>query len=118
MYYHQSPLLCSILLLLSLSSQAPLTKRSINGPVISVNFPDPAIIQDPVDNSWYAFSTNSAGKNVPVAHSTDFNTWTVIDGYDAVPQVGQWSTGAAVWAPDVVQLVFILLVLRQADRQY
>lgn len=93
-------------------------KRSINGPVISVNFPDPAIIQDPVDNSWYAFSSGSAGKHVPVAHSTDFATWNVIDGFDAVPQLGKWSTGADVWAPDVVQLVLGLLILRPSDWKY
>ncbi|KAL9122170.1 MAG: hypothetical protein Q9187_001271 [Circinaria calcarea] len=104
MHYHQSFLLCCVSLLFSVSNQHPLKKRSISGPVISVNFPDPAIIQDPVDNSWYAFSSGSAGKNVPVARSTDFSTWNVIEGFDAVPQLGKWSTGANVWAPDVVQL--------------
>ena len=115
MYYHQSSLLCCVSLLVSLSNQLPLTKRSISGPVISVNFPDPAIIQDPVDSSWYAFSTGSAGKNVPVAHSTDFNTWNVIEGFDAVPQLGKWSTGANVWAPDVVKLVPVVLSLRSTS---
>ncbi|KAK0467986.1 Arabinanase/levansucrase/invertase [Desarmillaria tabescens] len=74
---------------------------SITGPVIQSNFPDPSVIQ--VDGMWYAFSTNSGGLNIPVATSSDFNTWTVT-GKDALPTVGTWSNGRDVWAPDVIQL--------------
>ena len=102
MFSHNSALL--VLSFFSLSHQSPIAKRSFTGPVFPDNFPDPSFIQDPTDNSWYAFSTTSAGQNVPTAHSPDFNTWTIIDGYDALPTVGAWSTGANVWAPDVVQL--------------
>ena len=79
---------------------ATLSKRSINGPVITANFPDPAILT--VDGTYYVFSTNSGGKNVPVQTSTDFVNWTPLA--DALPTVGAWSTGANVWAPDVIQL--------------
>ena len=57
-----------------------------------------------LDGTWYAFSTNSGGKHVPVANSADFVTWT-LTGQDALPTVGAWSTGTNVWAPDVIQRV-------------
>lgn len=79
---------------------ATLSKRSINGPVITANFPDPAILT--VGGTYYAFSTNSGGQNVPVQTSTDLVNWTPLA--DALPTVGAWSTGANVWAPDVIQL--------------
>ncbi|KIK66761.1 glycoside hydrolase family 43 protein [Collybiopsis luxurians FD-317 M1] len=75
-----------------------LDKRSVAGPVFSQNFPDPSII---FTNQYYAFSTTSAGLNVPVATSTDFNTWTYLS-HDALPTVGAWSIQNTVWAPDVV----------------
>ena len=81
---------------------------SIAGPHISSNFPDPAVIS--VDGISYAFATNNRQRapnriNVQVATSTDNQTWTLLDGHDALPTVGTWETGAGVWAPDVVQLV-------------
>ncbi len=87
---------------------APLTERdieerSISGVVIDSDFADPAWIQ--VGDSYWAFSTTSGGLHVPMATSSDFNTWTRVSGYDALPTVGAWSTGINVWAPDVVQLV-------------
>ena len=94
----------ALLPLLSTRSIAvPLSKRSIIGPVIQDNFPDPSIIQ--VGSTYYAFSTNSGGKHVPYATSPDFNTWTVAAGQDALPTVGAWSNGNNVWAPDVLQVV-------------
>ncbi|VDB87791.1 unnamed protein product [Peniophora sp. CBMAI 1063] len=91
----------ALLALVPLSvSAATLNKRSINGPVITDNFPDPAILT--VDGTYYVFSTNSGGKNVPVQTSTDFVNWTPLA--DALPTVGAWSTGVNIWAPDVIQL--------------
>ena len=81
---------------------------SILGPHISSNFPDPAVIY--VDGVSYAFATNNRQPapdriNIQVATSTDNQTWTLVDGHDALPGLGSWETGAGVWAPDVVQLV-------------
>ena len=75
---------------------------TIIGPVIEDNFPDPCVIYS--DGTWYAFSTNNGVYNIPVATSTDFETWTVLD-QDALPDAGVWSGGTNVWAPDVIQLV-------------
>lgn len=79
-----------------------MSHASITGPVISTDFPDPSIIQ--VNDTWYAFATSGAGLNVRVATSPDFVTWTVVEGYDAMPNPAPWA-GGNVWAPDVSQLV-------------
>lgn len=39
------------------------------GPLMPESFPDPAIIE--VEGMFYAFSTQSGGVNIPVAHSED-----------------------------------------------
>jgi Glycosyl hydrolases family 43 len=79
---------------------------SILGPVITANFPDPAIIWD--NGVSYAFATNNRGIGGPMRHvqmatSTDNQTWTLLP-QDVLPQVGAWETGASVWAPDVVKV--------------
>ncbi|EAU32049.1 predicted protein [Aspergillus terreus NIH2624] len=51
--------------------------------ILDVDFPDPAVIQ--TDDGYYAFGTNSGGINAQVAHSTDFQSWTLLDGVDALP---------------------------------
>ncbi|VDC05883.1 unnamed protein product [Peniophora sp. CBMAI 1063] len=91
----------ALLALVPLSvSAAALSKRSIDGPVITANFPDPAILT--VNGTYFVFSTTSAGKHVPVQTSTDFVNWKPLA--DALPTVGAWSNGHNVWAPDVIQL--------------
>ncbi|KAJ3805808.1 glycoside hydrolase family 43 protein [Lentinula aff. lateritia] len=62
------------------------------------NFPDPSVI---FTDAYYAFSTTSAGLNVPVATSPDFDTWTYLS-HDALPTVGAWTIANTIWAPDVV----------------
>lgn len=81
---------------------------SVQGPLISTNFADPAVIV--VNGVSYAFATNNRGVganmiHVQMATSTDNKTWTLLEHHDALPQVGAWETGAGVWAPDVVQVV-------------
>jgi hypothetical protein len=85
---------------------------TLAGPVIDTNFPDPAIIT--VDGESYAFATwnrvMGPGRiNVQVAQSYNNQTWTLLEGYDAMPGHGAWETGNRVWAPDVIQLVGIAL---------
>ena len=83
-------------------------KRSVSGPVLSVDFPDPSVIK--VGNTWYAFGTQSVYDNtnihIQVATSPDFSTWTLSQGTDALPNLPGWaSNDGNVWAPDVNQLV-------------
>lgn len=101
--------------LLPLAFAAPVQTSGSTHPkqVISVDFADPELLQD--NNQWWAFASNNhktiaavGGNliNVQVAHSSDFNTWTVT-GSDALPTVGAWADpnagnqGAAVWGPSV-----------------
>ena len=104
-------------LLPALVAAVPHTKRTIsNGPVIAANFPDPSWVQ--VGDTYYAFSTSSAGRNVQVATSPDFKTWTLLNGKDALPKLGPWgSDGTSIWAPDVVQLVPHRLPYRCSQRE-
>lgn len=53
--------------------------------------------------------------HIQMATSTDNQTWTYLQGQDALPQSGAWATGARVWAPDVVQLDDGSFVMYYAD---
>ena len=82
---------------------------SVRGPLGSYDFPDPAIIYD--NGTMYAFATNNKGfsqygiVHIQVASSNDNQTWQLLEGHDALPNVGEWQTGGGVWAPDVVKMV-------------
>jgi beta-xylosidase len=81
------------------------TKRALDGPAISSNFPDPSIIN--AKGSWYAFATTNKGRNVQIAQSQDFDGgWNLIDK-DAMPRLPGWISAGnpQVWAPDVIQRV-------------
>jgi beta-xylosidase len=107
-------LLSLALLPLVASAAAVQEKRGIIGPVITSSFPDPTFLK--VGRLWYAFSTNTApygfgnpapGNNItrtPMATSKDFIHWKVRENYDALPVVGEWSSGANTWAPHVARL--------------
>src|SRR5271154_4036311 len=89
--------------------EASLDFQSIYGPVVASNFPDPSVIY--LNGTSYAFATNNKGFgpygmiHVQVATSIDNQTWTLIEGLDALPTVANWQSPKGVWAPDVVQLV-------------
>jgi hypothetical protein len=74
--------------------------RSLTGPVLGVDFPDPSIIFG--DGSWKAYGTSSNGKKVPVATSSDTLSWS-LTGNDALPNPGSWvdPNDQSIWAPDV-----------------
>jgi len=86
-----------------------LTERSLSGPVITENFPDPSIVR--VRNGWYAFATNTVENNetinIQIASSPDFDTWTLLEGVDALPNPPGWVNMSMpnTWAPDVNELV-------------
>lgn len=62
-----------------------LNKRAVTGPVIDQDFPDPGLMRNGADGVWYAYSTSSGGRNIPVARSTDFNTWTIVGKFCLLP---------------------------------
>ncbi|KAI1287852.1 glycoside hydrolase family 43 protein [Xylaria venustula] len=88
-------------------SSAKASARSIFGPFMGVNFPDPTVIS--ANGLWYAFATTSNGLNVPFATSedvfpeqgSDTFTWT-LGTTDALPSGGAWAdTSKGIWAPDI-----------------
>jgi len=67
--------------------------------VINQDFPDPDILQ--VGSTWYAYATNTGGRNVPVATApSPDGPWTV-QSVDALPTLGAWASRGWTWAPDV-----------------
>ncbi|WP_067499680.1 family 43 glycosylhydrolase [Actinoplanes sp. TFC3] len=79
------------------------------GPVIDQNFADPDVMK--VGKTYYAYATNSDGRHIKWATSTDLVTWTV-QASDALPTLGAWadsdwsfpsggSGDHGVWAPEV-----------------
>lgn len=70
--------------------------------VIRRDFPDPGIIR--VGDTYYAYSTNAASRNVPLATSTDLVNWDY--QADAMPSLPSWAQlgGSYVWAPEVIEI--------------
>lgn len=70
--------------------------------VIRRDFPDPGIIR--VGDTYYAYSTNAASRNVPLATSTDLVNWDY--QADAMPALPSWAQlgGSYVWAPEVIEI--------------
>jgi beta-xylosidase len=93
---------------------------SFRNPVFTVDFPDPHIIL--VDDMYYAYATNSAGRNIQVASSPDLINWTLLrDGLPALPRWAGLRSGL-VWAPEVIQiedqfLLYYTARERESDRQ-
>lgn len=75
--------------------------KTYTNPVIHSNFPDPFVLLD--KGTYYAYSTNSAGKNIPAARSTDLVNWELLP--DAMPALPSWAKlgGSLVWAPEVIR---------------
>ncbi|KAJ5176678.1 uncharacterized protein N7482_002555 [Penicillium canariense] len=78
-----------------------------NKPVYAIhNFPDPGLLN--YNGTWYAYGTNPhkhdpESIHIPVATSTNFVNWTLHEGYDAMPTLGNWEESVNHWAPDVIQ---------------
>ncbi len=82
---------------------------ALMSPLMQENFPDPAFIE--VEGTFYAFSTQSGGANVPIARSQDLTGMALLkkpDGTleDAMPTLPSWTNkkNPGIWAPDVIQL--------------
>lgn len=93
-------------ILTRLSSAAHLLARRANlTPVITSDFPDPSIIN--VGDTWYAFASQSEYDQqeikIQLATSTDFKTWKVLLGHDALRNLAPWvrASDPVVWAPSV-----------------
>ncbi len=93
----------------AVSLTAPPAAAVSGGPVIDQHFADPDVMR--VGGTYYAYATNSDGRNIKWATSTDLVNWSV-QGSDALPTLGAWvdptfsfpSGGPGdhgIWAPEV-----------------
>jgi hypothetical protein len=62
------------------------------------DFPDPFVLH--VGSTYYGYSTNASGSNIPLIRSSDMKTWARLP--DALPQLPDWSQTGRVWAPSVL----------------
>ena len=67
-------------------------------PVHNADFPDPFVLK--VSDTYYAYATNGAGKQVQTLTSGDLVHWQ--PGPDALPKVGSWGFNGETWAPEVL----------------
>lgn len=81
-------------------TEAPAAESGPFTPVIAENFPDPDVLQ--TEDGYYAYSTESNRKNVPVAFSEDLVTWE--ERGDALPELPSWIIPGKTWAPEVTEL--------------
>lgn len=96
------------------------TETTFQNPVINTNFPDPFILKE--GDTYYAYSTNSNSRNVPLATSTDLVNWDM--GRDVMPGLARWVdlSNPNVWAPEVMKvgeeyLLFYTARDKTSDRQ-
>src|SRR3954454_1046239 len=67
-----------------------------SGPVIDRNFADPDVMK--VGRTYYAYATNTDGRHIRWATSTDLTHWTVQPG-DALPTLGAWADPTWTFPP-------------------
>jgi beta-xylosidase len=96
------------------------TENNFQNPMIRDNFPDPFILKE--GDTYYAYSTNSNSRNVPVATSTDLINWDILR--DVMPALATWVdlSNSNVWAPEVLKveeeyLLFYTARDKNSDRQ-
>ena len=67
------------------------------------DFPDPDVLL--VEDTYYAYATNSGNVNIQVARSTDLVNWELLPT-DALPALPDWAVQEFgwAWAPDVQQV--------------
>ena len=68
-------------------------------PVYAWDFPDPFVLN--VGRIYYAYGTESNGKNIPVLQSEDMINWRLLP--DALPVLPAWASPGHNWAPSVLQ---------------
>ncbi len=96
-------------LLMALASCSALPDETValgpgdfTNPVFAGDFPDPDVIA--VDGGYFAYATNSGGRNIQVARSPDLVRWELLG--DALPALPAWAVQdfGYAWAPDVMAL--------------
>ena len=91
----------------------PVAPPPLPAPAYAGDFPDPHVLR--VGGTYYAYSTTTGGRHLPVLRSTDLQSWTGVQSYgpvlgDALPRPAHWSKDRAggiakeTWAPAVIAL--------------
>ena len=75
------------------------TAPAYTNPVFARDFPDPFVLN--VNGTYYAYSTQSGGANVPVISSADMVSWQ--SAGDALPALPAWAQAGNTWAPSILQ---------------
>lgn len=90
-----------ILVLLLALAAAPLSAAEpLFVPLIRTDFPDAFVLL--AGDTFYAYSTNGDGKNVPTAQSKNLADWTLAG--DAMPNLPSWARKGFTWAPEVMKV--------------
>ena len=74
-------------------------QATFTNPVFRGDFPDPFVLK--VGDTYYAYATNGAGKQVQTLTSEDLVHWR--PGPDALPKLGSWAFAGETWAPEVMK---------------
>jgi len=85
--------------LLTLAACGGSEPATFENPVFRGDFPDPFVLKD--GDTYYAYATNGAGKQVQTSTSKDLVHWQ--PGRDALPKVGSWAFIGETWAPEVLK---------------
>ncbi|MER6813474.1 family 43 glycosylhydrolase [Spirillospora sp. NPDC000708] len=84
------------------AATAPVTAPgySPREPVIGSSFADPSVIK--AGDAYYAYGTNDAGANMPVASAPDVTGPWKRRASDGLVRLPSWATSGRTWAPEVV----------------
>ena len=89
----------AIVAVLALAACGGGKQATFTNPVYRGDFPDPFVLK--VGDTYYAYATNGAGKQVQTLTSKDLVHWQ--PGPDALPKVGSWGFNGETWAPEVLK---------------
>jgi beta-xylosidase len=73
--------------------------ETFRNPVHASDHPDPFVLR--AGETYHAYGTNAAGKEVQTLTSNDLVHWR--PGPDALPEVGSWAYPGKTWAPEVLE---------------
>lgn len=99
----------TILIALAAAAAVPAVAQPNGGAVLPTNFPDPFVLVH--GGRYYAYATNANGANVPMAFSSDLQSWNLLavpgnpDAFhDAMPSLPAWAARGRTWAPEVIRI--------------
>lgn len=93
----------------ALGAAAAASAEPLFVPVLNRDFPDPFVLRH--GDELLAFSTNSAGINLPIASSRDLISWTTLTDparpgkpLDGMPVLAPWVKEGRTWAPEIIRI--------------